>query len=178
MKKEGGAEPYLFKGTPPRSLACMIYCRPLCGQKADRKMDTIMKNILLIAILIMVAFIGIRIFAMEKRIIEVNNNLQDLKILNGLRQPIELPEKAIEITPEMFDLINCESSWDFEARGDNGRAFGPAQFWEETFDWLAKLSGEKGLEYENPGDQLFLLKWAMENNYSYLWSCAKILGIK
>ena len=56
-------------------------------------------KILLILILVIVAFIGIRIFAMEKRIIEVNNNLQDLKILNELRQPIELPIKATEVKP-------------------------------------------------------------------------------
>ena len=94
-----------------------------------------------------------------KRTAIIENKVDDIKILNELREPIKL-QRAVEITPEMYEIVKCESQWDSEAKGDfdgkEYKAHGYAQFWEETFYWLAELAGEE-LDYYSPNDQLFLL---------------------
>jgi len=85
-------------------------------------------------------------------------------------------EKAPEVSPEVYAIIKCESSWKEDAVGDGGRAYGLAQFHRPTWDWLTELSG-KDLDYKNPQHQIELLTWAIENGRSYLWTCARKLGI-
>jgi len=54
-------------------------------------------------------------------------------------------------------------------------AFGIGQFQNRTFYWLADLAN-KDLEWENEQDQIWLLKWAIENGHCNLWSTCP-LGI-
>jgi len=120
------------------------------------------------------------VFLLEKRTIEISNDVKDLKTLNELRTPIELSLKAIEVSEEMYQLIDCESKWDSEAIGDldyDYPAYGLIQIQERTWDWLCRLS-DKQLDYYNPRDQIELLKWAMENDFGSLWTCYKRLKIK
>jgi len=70
-------------------------------------------------------------------------------------------------------IIMCESSWDNTKWGDLGKeypAYGLAQFQERTFYWLANLA-DKELNWKNATDQVWLLRWAIDNNYGYLWTC-------
>ena len=80
----------------------------------------------------------------------------------------------------MEAIIQCESSGEHEGKwGDIEKkypAYGIAQFQERTFYWLSEKAGTKG-NWKNKYDQIDLLEWAIDNGYSYLWTCAKILGI-
>lgn len=70
-------------------------------------------------------------------------------------------------------LILCESSWNKNAVGDNGKSFGLGQFQQETFDWLKKKAKMNNLQWKDAYDQIILLIWAVENNYTDLWSCSR-----
>lgn len=79
-----------------------------------------------------------------------------------------LPYMKCDTTPR-DRIITCESHWQIDAYNQSG-AYGLAQFKEKTFDWLAQKANFNG-EWKNPDDQIKLLDWAIENNYSYLWEC-------
>ena len=68
----------------------------------------------------------------------------------------------------IYNLILCESNWRPNVYGDNGLAFGLAQFHKPTFEWFCDLSG-KDLNYYNPEHQIELLFWALENNLGHHW---------
>jgi len=91
----------------------------------------------------------------------------------GSPQPEILVQQAIIVSPEVYRIIKCESQWVETAIGDNGRAYGLAQFHRPTWDWLLRLSG-KDLNYYNSQHQIELLTWALENGRGYLWSCYEI----
>lgn len=76
------------------------------------------------------------------------------------------------------DILQCESQNQM-VMGDIHlpiQAFGVAQFQKRTFDWLKGLAKMPSLDYYKKNDQIWLLKWAIDNNYLYLWSCAYRLG--
>jgi hypothetical protein len=56
------------------------------------------------------------------------------------------------------------------------KAHGCAQFWRDTFNWLAGLSKRKGLKIDSEQDQRWLLKWAIINGYGWNWTCYKEEG--
>ena len=77
-------------------------------------------------------------------------------------------------------IIQCESGGIHEKWGDLDKkypVYGVAQFQERTFYWLADLAGQE-LEWKNEQDQRWLLEWAIENDYGYLWTCYRILANK
>ena len=49
-------------------------------------------------------------------------------------------------------------------------AYGICQMQKRTFIWLAEKAGEPYLEWKNREDQIFLLKWSINNGYCSLWS--------
>jgi len=51
------------------------------------------------------------------------------------------------------------------------KAYGVAQFQFRTFEWLKELANAPRLNFYKEKDQVWLLKWALQNNYGYLWSC-------
>jgi len=57
-------------------------------------------------------------------------------------------------------VIKCESGGDHSKISDSGYSKGVAQFFEETFYRMAKLTGED-LSYESEYDQIKLLSYAM-----------------
>lgn len=71
----------------------------------------------------------------------------------------------------LADIINCESGGRHEIYGDNGRAYGIAQFHEETFEEMAAQAGCEGCRYTERIDQLRLLSWAYDNGKINKWSC-------
>lgn len=80
-----------------------------------------------------------------------------------------------KIEREVYKIIKCESGCVHGLWGDKNkpyRAYGIAQFQKRTFDWLKKLAGRPELKWKNEKDQLWLLRWAVKNNYSKYWSCA------
>ena len=90
----------------------------------------------------------------------------------------EEEERGTQIDIMVDRIIDCESQnqmiW-----GDHNlpiKTYGVAQFQERTFNWLKELANAPRLNYYKEADQVYLLKWALENNYGYLWSCYKKLG--
>lgn len=71
---------------------------------------------------------------------------------------------------EMSRVMACESSGKIDAVGDNGRAYGLFQFWENTFNLFAKDLGEK-LEWKNPEHQIKLASWAFSKGKQTHWTC-------
>lgn len=78
------------------------------------------------------------------------------------------------------DVIACESTWrhyDANGRilvGDKHlpiQAYGIAQFQIRTFNWLKDLAGRPELSWKIKDDQIWLLRWAIDNGYGSLWSC-------
>ena len=49
-------------------------------------------------------------------------------------------------------------------------AYGICQMQERTFYWLAEKVGRTDLDWKNKEDQIFLLKWSINNGYCSLWS--------
>ena len=76
----------------------------------------------------------------------------------------------------IYNVVECESSWNNEAIGDHGLARGLAQFHLETFNNFKEKSGMYELDYYNGEDQLKLMKWAFQNGLQSHWSCYAKLG--
>ena len=71
-------------------------------------------------------------------------------------------------------IIACESQWRFGEWGDldlEEPVYGVCQFQEDTFYWLADLSGYSEYEWKNDLHQLVIMEWAVQNGYGKLWSC-------
>ena len=62
-------------------------------------------------------------------------------------------------------LIYCESTFDENAIGDNGKAFGLLQFHKPTFNQYCEG------DYYNMNDQLNCAAKMIKNGLSYKWSC-------
>lgn len=63
--------------------------------------------------------------------------------------------------------------------GDGGKAYGIAQFHEETFYRFAKQAHLKHMHWKNEVDQIVLLNWALDHGHSKSWTCFKIVqGVK
>jgi hypothetical protein len=79
-------------------------------------------------------------------------------------------------------IIQCESQnqmvWgdhNYYENGVNIKSYGVAQFQERTFNWLKELANKPKLDFYSRQDQVWLLNWALENGYSYLWTCSKLI---
>jgi len=92
-------------------------------------------------------------------------------------KPMEFPHKAIEISPEMFAVLHCESGLNPSVVGDSGDSIGWAQFQKPTWNDFNKRYGTD-LDIYNPEHQLIMMKKMFEDGFAWRWSCARILGIK
>ena len=124
----------------------------------EPKKPKIWRYLIALAILLIILFI----LSLKSNGFEIKNEVQEIQAPEGI--------EAIEITLEMYKLIDCESKWDDDVYGDEGQAYSLAQFHKPTFEWLCKLSNEQ-LDYYDPYDQIELLKWALENDFGFLWTC-------
>lgn len=88
--------------------------------------------------------------------------------------------RAIEegVNPnKFFNLIDCESNWKEDAKGDGGKAFGILQFWKNTFDTFSHLYKMNG-DYYNNRDQINLaLRMIRKGHASHWQNCARISGL-
>jgi hypothetical protein len=80
-----------------------------------------------------------------------------------------------ETTAEIvLKVLQCESSFRNNVWGDVDTkypSYGIAQFQERTFNWLKELAGRKELNWKNPSDQIWLLRWSIEHGYGHYWTC-------
>jgi hypothetical protein len=79
----------------------------------------------------------------------------------------------LKIQKEMLNIITCESDGQHDGLyGDNGKAYGVAQWHKRTFDELKAKAFMPGLNYRSKHDQIKLLEWALRNGYDIRWSCS------
>lgn len=74
----------------------------------------------------------------------------------------------------MRRVIACESTWNTEAIGDQGRSVGIAQFQAATFLGYSRISGlgYTLADYGDPAAQLRVMAWAFANGRAGAWTCA------
>jgi len=72
----------------------------------------------------------------------------------------------------LWAVVGCETGYTYNL-GTVGAAgeYGPFQFMESTFYWMAEMSGIGGSWYD-PVDQAYVAAWAFANGYSSHWTCA------
>lgn len=92
-----------------------------------------------------------------------------IKQAASLRQEKEVRDLADKI-------IECESGGRHDIYGDGGKSFGVAQFQIITFNELKDKAEMHWLNYRKKEDQITLLKWALQNNYGYHWTCYKMIA--
>lgn len=72
----------------------------------------------------------------------------------------------------MIATLRCESEFKHDGiYGDNGKAYGIAQFHEATFNEFKDRAEMPGLDYKSMEDQIQLMAWAFANNSAYHWTC-------
>jgi len=72
----------------------------------------------------------------------------------------------------MLSVIQCESGFKHDGLwGDNGMAYGIAQFHEDTFYEYAF----KGMNYYDLEDQIELAGWMFANGLQQNWSCYNLM---
>lgn len=72
----------------------------------------------------------------------------------------------------LWSVVGCETGYTYrtDLTGQYGE-YGPFQFMEGTFYWLAELSGHYG-SWGSAYDQAWVAAWAFANDYASHWSCA------
>lgn len=72
----------------------------------------------------------------------------------------------------MRATLRCESEFKHDGiYGDNGKAYGIAQFHEATFNEFKKRADMPELDYKSMEDQIRLMAWAFANDSAYHWTC-------
>lgn len=85
---------------------------------------------------------------------------------------IDLYAPVYKVNPKIIKrVVECESNFNPEAVGDQGKAYGVAQFWQKTFDSFKKEAGIEDLEYKNWMHQIDLMFWAFSNGKQNHWTC-------
>lgn len=93
----------------------------------------------------------------------------------SLANIMEVRENSlVEIVKIADAVIECESG-NKMIYGDNGNAYGIAQFWKDTFEMMKRKSGMYWLDYYSMQDQRTLLVWALEHNLGFHWTCYRKL---
>jgi len=88
-------------------------------------------------------------------------------------------KRDIAFETQKIQILKCESSYrHYGVWGDNGRAYGIAQFHRKTFDRFKTLAGWPQLRWDSLRDQLWLFDWALRNGYANAWTCARCLPAK
>lgn len=71
-------------------------------------------------------------------------------------------------------VIQCESHYNINAVGDEGRSRGIAQFQEPSFNRLSRLMGEE-LDYNSSHDQIKLMVWSIANGHGMEWTAYRAI---
>ncbi len=99
---------------------------------------------------------------------EISDNRQRI---NEMRASVISLQEDIKTEQIVQKIIICESSGKYNARGDGGKSYGPAQFKNATFKWMKVLAGRPEIQWKNPQHQVWLLRWAIGNGYGGHWTC-------
>ena len=70
---------------------------------------------------------------------------------------------------KMWKLIQQESSWNPQAKGDKGKAFGLLQFHKNTFQFYSNKYGHNDYLYYNPEHQIALAVEMISNGLIKHW---------
>jgi hypothetical protein len=97
--------------------------------------------------------------------------------------PLKYPSYAYLVPTDDYyiiklvdEIIACESGGRHErVWGDKGKAYGIAQFWEETFYWMAEMANLENPNWKSKEQQITLLGWALENGLGNHWTCYREL---
>lgn len=85
---------------------------------------------------------------MERRLREMEIQLQD--------------KQDLRLNYFVYKILDCESNHKHQnIWGDDGQAYGIAQFHEATFYDFASRAGLKNPQWKNQHQQILLLKWAI-----------------
>ncbi|MFA5542947.1 MAG: hypothetical protein WDA47_04175 [Bacilli bacterium] len=140
----------------------------------------------LILILILVVLLGIGYLSYREERSEGQKNGSD-NVLNWVDNSSIVANRippisdfyvlGINVSPVAYKVIACESGFKHDdIWGDNGKAFGVAQFWEDTFYWFADMAGLENPDWYNKEQQIYLLEWALENPpLQNHWTCYRNL---
>jgi hypothetical protein len=127
---------------------------------------------ILIVLIILNVIIAIVLSFLIGKVVKIENRL----VIDERRMDkLEARMDAITLTYDQYRILKCESQFNPNAVGDKDlkyQVYGIAQFQIRTFNWLAKKFGFIG-DINNTEDQVKLFKLAIDNGYSYLWSCSK-----
>lgn len=104
---------------------------------------------------------------------------QDLTSKEGIKAYIAVEAPLQGVSPSSVEkVIECESQYVIDAVGDNSKALGIAQFHEETFYRMQRLSGlDVSAKWGDVRAEIDILTWALHtrNDYGVLyaneWSC-------
>lgn len=105
----------------------------------------------------------------------------DLTSKEGIQSYISIEAQTQGVPPEVVEkVIECESQYVINAIGDNGKAHGIAQFHEETFYRMQRLSGlDLSAKWGDARAEIDILTWALHTKndhgilYASEWSCWK-----
>lgn len=99
-------------------------------------------------------------------------------VINDQSYTIDSINRVISLTGENKDLIKClikyESSWNVNAVGDSGLAFGLLQFHEATFNFYKERYGLDWFEWKNPIHQIILANEMINDGLAFHWSVYKL----
>ena len=159
------------------SLTCEIVCRlskgtsrsqgntlmklPLTEKRNNKKPKIIKGIIILILVLILLFIVGMRGNALEIG----KSALEDTNFASG--------GIGIEISEEIFLVVQCESRWDNSARGKAGE-IGLSQWMPATWEYYTQKKG-LDLNIYNEHHQLQLMKLAWEDGLQRWWTCYRNL---
>lgn len=119
------------------------------------------------------------------------SNVQTLPEQNAIRQekePVNFTYSTQDLIRQteikyglksniLLSVLKCESGLlHNEVYGDNGLAYGIAQFHKPTFEAFKKESGMEWLKYEDEKSQIELAGWAFANKKAYHWTCWSLLS--
>lgn len=141
----------------------------------DNEPDKWFLAILLVAVLVVLLMIGSSLFAQSPP----QASLERFRATPMISWTAYVAIEGFD--PIMAKLIECESSWNEEAKGDlrNGKymAYGLLQFWESTFELYKNKYNLPELEYKNPDDQITLAGIMIKDGHESNWTCWKYVKI-
>jgi len=127
-----------------------------------------------IILLVMILVLGWMLFHNPESGLELNlaPTTGSLNVVSGnslmAMSPVYIPR--VEVLASI--ITTCESQNKHDGIwGDKGMAYGIAQFWEDTFYWMAEKAGLENPDWKNQNQQEWLLRWAIINDLEKHWTC-------
>lgn len=100
----------------------------------------------------------------------------ELKIQEqSIQQQIEYFSDVNNVDSKLISkIVECESSFNTDSKGDGDRAFGLFQYHKASFERHTKLYGEE-LDYYSSYDQIKLGTWAIANGMGREWTAYRAI---